>query len=210
MRLTRLVASALCAVALPAIVAAQKPTPKISYGILGGVNLATATGSDIPNKSNLVGYAFGGFVRFPFDATWSIQTGAEYSVKGVKASDETVSPPVDIKLELKYIEVPVFLRAMTDMSPQVKWYGEAGPMFSFKTACTTSGTQGGVTVSMNCSDVGTFKSYDVGLAVGTGLEIPVNEQAFLIGARYNFGLVEVTDQGSYKSRNLQFLVGWRF
>lgn len=210
MRLSRVVGSMLCVVALPALAGGQTATPKISYGILGGVNLATATGSDIPNKSNLVAYSFGGFVRFPFDATWSIQTGAEYAVKGVKASDESVSPPVDIKLELKYIEVPVFLHAMTDVSPSVKWYGEAGPVFSFKSACTASGSQGGVTVSMNCSDIGTFKSYDIGAAVGTGLEIPVNDQAFLIGARYNFGLVEITDQGSYKSRNLQFLVGWRF
>jgi hypothetical protein len=210
MRASRIVGSMLCVLALPALAGAQTATPKISYGILGGVNLATATGSDIPNKANLVAYAFGGFVRFPFDANWAIQTGVEYSVKGVKATDETVSPPVDMKLELKYIEVPVFLRGMTDLDPKVKWYGELGPVFSFKSACTVTGTQGGVSVSMNCSDLGSFKSYDIGAAFGTGLEFPVNEQAFLVGARYNLGLVNVSDQGTNKNRTLQFLVGWKF
>ena len=210
MRVTRMVGSMLCVLALPALAAAQTSTPKISYGILGGVNVATATGRDIPNKSNLIAYAFGAFVRFPFDATWAIQTGAEYSVKGVKATDETTTPPTDLKLELKYIEVPVFLRGMTDLDPKVKWYGEVGPVFSFKTACTTTGTQNGVSVSVSCSDLGNFKSYDIGAAVGTGLEIPMNDQAFLVGARYNFGMVNVSDQGSNKNRNLQFLVGWKF
>ena len=210
MRFPRMVGSVLGALMLPAVVAAQKPTPKISFGILGGVNLATITGSDITNKTMLVGYTGGLFLRVPFDATWSLQTGLEYTMKGVKATDKTVTPAVDMKIELKYLEIPVFLRGMTDMSPSVKWYGEVGPVFSFKTDCTASGSQGGVTVSVNCNDLGTLKSYDIGGAIGTGLEIPVNEQAFLIGARYNLGLIDIADQGSNKNQNLQFLVGWRF
>lgn len=210
MRITRLIGATLGALVLPAALAAQTPKPKIAFGVLGAVNLATVTGSDVPNRSTLVGYSAGAFVRVPFDATWSLQTGAEYAVKGVKSTDNSGGTSVEMKVELKYIEIPVLLHAATSDNASYKIYGEAGPAFSFKQGCTATGAAQGITVSFSCNDIGTLKSYDIGAMFGAGVEIPMGAQALLLGARYNLGFIDISDQGSNKNRNLQFLAGLRF
>ncbi len=210
MRIARFMGPLLCALAFPTLTAAQTAKPKISFGVLGALNLATLTGGDVPGKANLVAYSAGAFVRVPFDAAWSLQTGLEYAVKGQKATDNTGSAPVTMKLELKYIEIPVLLHVATTDNPSFKLYGEAGPAFSFKESCSVSGATQGVTVSASCTEFGTLRSYDIGAMVGAGVEIPIGAQAILVGARYNAGLVAISEGDTEKNRVLQFLIGLKF
>lgn len=208
-RISRL-AAVLCTAAVPALATAQSRTPKPQFGILGAYNLATISGSDVPNKSNLSAYSAGVFGRFYIDSTWSVQPEIEYAVKGVKFRDDTENPPIDGKVELKYVEIPVLLHATTGVSSSLRLYGELGPSFSFKNQCTASASAQGVSVSFSCTDIGTLRSYDIGGAAGAGVEIPTGNQAVLIGVRYTVGFVDISSEGSNKNRNLQFLAGFRF
>lgn len=209
MRIGRGIAVLAVIVAVPTVAVAQTGGSSQVWGVLGGLNISSVGGSDAQNTSSKVGFTLGAFMRWPIDDMWSLHTELDYVRKGTKFNDNGAQGEVAIG----YVEVPVLFRGTTG-DKDFRMYGEAGPAFSFKATCSVSLKVNGVAQAATCDDAGPFKSFDAGLAVGAGFEIPMGDYGFTAGVRYNYGFLKVLDQSGggndVKSRNLQFLAGVRF
>ena len=166
------------------------------FGVKAGVNLANVTGSDGPNKKNLVGATAGVMADFSFSDLISLHPEVLFSQKGVKfeASNNTA------QVRTTYIDVPLLLRVKAD-----GLFFEAGPQVGFLAAQKFE--VNGTTISTSTD--GTRK-VDVGYIAGIGYQLP---QGLELGVRYNGGISDLSDpSGSSKSRNsvFQFQVGYLF
>lgn len=63
-------AAALALAAASHTATAQLPTPKPTIGVLGGLNLATLSGSDISGVSNRTGFQAGLFLTLHMNSAW--------------------------------------------------------------------------------------------------------------------------------------------
>jgi opacity protein-like surface antigen len=170
-------------------------------GVKIGVNLAQAVvDSDVEETlDNKTGVVAGGFVRFGMSGI-AIQPEVLVSMKGGQqpaGSDE-------FALKLNYLEIPVLLRL-----------GLPGGFSPFIVAGPAIGLRLSAKADPGNEDVkDDFKSTDVGIAVGGGIEV----SSLSLEARFTQSLSDiVTSQGhselvtgAVKNRVISFLLGIRF
>jgi len=186
--------AALAALALtlgPAGLAAQRPASRI--GVIGGVNFATLSGDDIENVKTKTAFFGGGFFELALSPNFAIVPEVLYSMKGAKDDSD---PGVDATIDLAMIEVPVLFKAMFPSANESGWalrpHMYAGPAIAFKTSCKFSGTEGTVSVDVDCEefeDVGTISNIDFSAVFGVGVDIG----DLTLGARYDLGLVKLSE-----------------
>jgi hypothetical protein len=170
-------------VAMGGIFAAQ--AQDISFGVKGGLNVATMT--DIDASSKISGH-IGGFANFKFKKTWAIQPELLFSGQGAKAD----LPGDDLKYALSYINIPVLFQYY--FLPE--FYAEAGPQLGF--LVSSKYKRGGTSVETDG-----FKTVDIGSAIGVGYKFPIGVGVY---ARYNFGFTDLID-GNPDPRNSVFQIG---
>jgi hypothetical protein len=170
-------------VAMGGVFAAQ--AQDISFGVKGGLNVASMT--DIDASSKISGH-IGGFANFKFKKTWAIQPELLFSGQGAKVD----VPGDDIKYALSYINVPVVLQYY--FLPE--FYAEAGPQLGFLVSSRYK--RGGTSV-----DADGFKTVDLGSAIGAGYKFPIGVGVY---ARYTFGFTDLID-GPADPRNSVFQIG---
>ena len=200
-------ALALTALVTCSSLGAQGNSERLSFGLIGGLNLSTINGDFTQLAENRAGFSVGGFLRKPISGVLDFQIEGQYSVKGTKFSGLGATAT----LNLSYFEIPVLLRASAKSNDSFHPFVEGGGAVGLNSSCSFSAGVGSFSGSLSCSGSGaSVKSFDAGLVGGAGIEIPVGTNAVGIGVRYTFGLVSVFDQGSIKNRNLQFLASIRF
>lgn len=170
-------------VAFGATFAAQ--AQDISFGVKGGLNVASMT--DIDASSKISGH-IGGFANFKFKKTWAIQPELLFSGQGAKQD----VPGDDLKYALNYINIPVLLQYY--FLPE--FYVEAGPQMGFLVSSRLK--RDGASV-----DADGFKTVDIGSAAGVGYKFPIGVGVY---ARYTFGFTDLVD-GGVDPRNSVFQLG---
>jgi opacity protein-like surface antigen len=190
-------------VAIPASVEAQTP---IRYGVVAGLNLASASGDvgDIFDESR-TGFAVGGAVEFGMSPTWSIRPEVLYAQKGAKVSEGDD----EFRFNTSYIEVPVLAKYAFPMQGSVRPHLLVGPALAFNTGCELELEIGGDSESADCEDDGLeISSLDYGFMFGAGVDIG----QFNLGIRYDLGLNDIpdTDDADGKNRVLSFVAGFTF
>ncbi len=175
----------------------------ISKGIIGGLNLATNSGADVPSGAKSISaYAAGVYLEFNLPGPLSIEAEGLYSMKGSKiealgVTNTTNAAYVDILVLLKYyLPVPA-------VSPNLY----AGPMYSTLLSAKTKREGTGIT-STETDVKSQFASGDFGLVFGAGLEFT----AIRIDARYYLGLSALDKDGNLKMYNrvISLYVGLSF
>jgi hypothetical protein len=160
----------------------------MSFGVKGGLNLATVTNT--AGSKTLAGFHVGFFGTFMLDDSFALQPEVLYSMQGAKFDDG------DLKLD--YIAVPVMLKYYVADAFSL----ELGPQVGFLVAAK----EDGVDIK---NDV---KSIDFGINFGASYDITEN---FMLGARYNLGITRWQDQlfpGEAESKNSVFMIslGYKF
>jgi Outer membrane protein beta-barrel domain len=148
-------------------------------GIKAGVNVSNFTGGDFNNieKSSLVGFHAGGFVRLPL-AFLIIQPELLFSSQGAKLEEAGMKS----SYKLSYINIPVMVQYESDGG----FYAEAGPQVGFK-----------VSENVPNTTVGDFaKGTDLSIAVGLGYYSKIGVG---IGGRYTIGISKV---GNFDAGNI--------
>ena len=193
---------------LPTVAAGQS-----TVGFRGGLSLASLGGDDAQDFDSKTGLSFGGFFNVPVSDMLGVQVGAGFVQKG--ASETELG--VDLEFEMGYIEIPLLLTLSPPTSGNVGFTFSVGPAIGFNTGCTLSGTEGGITVEIDCDDpsIGLeVKSFEVGAMVGAGLDIGLTESVSLVlDGFYNLGLTKVDDSGvddDVKNRAFSILAGVSF
>jgi hypothetical protein len=171
---------------------------------MAGVNLAKFDQADADTRTGLI--AGVGLIK-PLAPNWAFQPELAYSMKGAKASGDGATATI----KLSYLEMPLLLRFDIPTDGGVRPFLQAGPALALKLSCDLEGTDGTVTISSSCGKVtGDFesedaKTVDVGAMLGGGLAFKQMNHVLTIGVRYNFGLVDVFQNGGLKNRVLSIV-----
>lgn len=193
--------------ALPSVAVAQD-SPPIRVGLLGGVNFATLKGDDDEGLKTRTGLLAGATLVKPFRSGFGLEIDALYSMKGAKADEDGGS----LVTKVDYLEVPVMLRYDASSTGTVTPHFGAGVSLAYQTRCKVEASGGGMSASVNCSELEdeqdiTFKTFDVGLVAGAGIDLKSGSTTYTIGARYTFGLTDLTDQANLRNRAFQLFAG---
>ena len=193
--------------ALPSVAVAQD-VPPIRVGLLGGVNFSTLRGDDDEGLKTRTGLLAGATVVKPFRNGLGLEIDALYSMKGAKADEDGSS----FVTKVDYLEVPVMLRYDASSTGTVTPHFGAGVSLAYQVRCKVEESSGSMSVSANCSELEdeqdiTFKKFDVGIVAGAGVDFKSGSTTYTIGARYTFGLTDLTDQANLRNRALQLFAG---
>lgn len=172
----------------------QYAQSQISYGVKGGLNLATVGGSDVRDVEPRVGFHVGGFLGFSLLGLAAFEGGVYFSQKG-----NAETGLVDIEVISNYIDVPIV--AKLSFLPFTHIY--AGPQFSFLLDSKVSTPDGDVDIT----DL--TNQSDVAAVIGIGMNLPMGLR---LSAGYDFGLVSVDAVNDSKvyNRVIKLTVGYKF
>ena len=209
MKWTRSVALATLIGAIACTHAAAQ-TRSIRGGPVLGLTSAGFGGEDAEESESKVGLLFGGFLSFGISGNFSLETGAFYSQRGAKFTDEGITA----KLKLNYIEVPAHLTARFPGSGTVTPFVGVGPALGFKVGCSVSFSGGGASVSTDCSEAedelgSDIKGVDFGLSGTAGVDI----RNIRVALAYFLGLSSIDgseDGANVKNRVFTLSVGYGF
>jgi hypothetical protein len=159
-------------------------TPKV--GVKGGVNFTNLYVDDVDDENMKAGLNLGLFAKFPVTRGFSIQPELLYSSKGSKisflGSDE-------YRFNLNYLELPVL--GVINVARNFNIH--AGAYAAYLTQANIKQEDNGTSnESLIDFDEDDFNRFDYGLIGGIGFDV----QNFTLGARYNYGLNQVGEEGT--------------
>lgn len=158
--------------ALPAPLAGQAVV-----GLQAGVNIANLRGGETGDTESRTGLNIGATVLFPLGENVGLLLGAGYSQKGADVTDVDVTGTPG----LGYIEFPVLVRYAFPTASTVGVHVFGGGAVSLKTKCEVQGSDGSVSVTLDCDDAAIdTRSTDFGLVGGAGVDIGVSDRVDVI------------------------------
>ena len=173
----------------------------VSFGIKGGVNLATING-DIDSPDSRTSFHAGVFAEFPIERIFSIQVEALYSGQGAQF-DFRGSDGDKAELQLDYINVPVLAKFYLFKGFSV----EAGPQFSFlvndEIDFNPNSNGGDEPTPLRDS----LKTFEFGVAGGVTFQ---TDMGLFATARYNQGITDIADDLNIQNSVFQLGVGFKF
>lgn len=208
---------ALAAIAWTPSLSQSNPQSTPRFGIIGGANLATVTGSFLGNVSNRPGFAAGLMAVLPVSPNFAIQPELMFTMKGANSSSVTSATA-----SIDYVELPVLARFEIPASGRVKPFVYGGPGFADRRSCTLEGREPQGAFRVTCDALarqaaqaspGTkFSRTDVDGIIGGGLAFDVGRGTMTVGVRYDVGFVKLITYSDSKNRVLSFMgtLEWPF
>jgi energy-converting hydrogenase Eha subunit B len=147
------------------------------FGIKGGVGGANMYGDATGGFETRIGGVFGAYVEYPLAPLVSVQGELLYALKGWKT--DAFCSGCEITQTLGYIQIPVLLRINSPAGPPGP-YLIMGPVVNMKVNdsfdVNTEAEQEGVSAKE-------YKSFDVGLMLGGGVEFPAGARTVFMEIR---------------------------
>lgn len=160
-------------------------------GIKGGLNVSNLYSDEIDDENARYGFNVGVYGQFLSTETFALQPELLFTTKGARAEYNGTFGDQTAKFNMNYLELPLLAVFKLGESAEIHAGGYAGYLLS--TNVDYKGTFANGTDDIDRDE---FKHGDAGLVAGFGL----NFGAVQVGARYNYGLVEIANTTS--SRNI--------
>jgi hypothetical protein len=182
------------------------------FGIKGGLNLTNLHSNNFADNNLKAGFNAGIFSKIPVTPGFSIQPELLYSVKGNKSDyNNFIEGSGEYRFNLGYVELP--LLAVVNLAKNFSIHGggyAAYLAYADIKDVNNNGNINGIT-ELNENN---FNRWDFGLAGGVAFDI----EHFTLGARYNYGLVDIGKSGNFsssvlgnaKNNGLSIYVGFGF
>ncbi len=212
--------AALAATVWTPSLAQSNPQSTPRFGIIGGANLATLSGSMFENPSNRTGFAAGLMAVLPVSPSFAIQPELMFTMKGANSDAGGISATAKVD----YIELPVLARFEIPASGRVKPFVYGGPAFAYRVSCSFEGTStefqapGGLEtreLRITCDSLAAqgqraspgvnYSRTDVDGVIGGGLAFGVGGRTMTVGVRYDVGFVKFLSDADSKNRVLSFM-----
>jgi hypothetical protein len=181
------------------------PLPPMEFGILGGVNVFTVSGSDATGAKSRTSFFAGASLTVPLAQRLFVQPEVLYSGEGATYTDTSGTAT----LKLAYLEIPVLLGVDFSSGPTSSVRIFAGPAVGFKVSCSAELTSGGITLSGSCAS-GTVKSTDYGVTGGAGFTMHLSRFNLNVDARYTLGLAKIVSGADVKNQGFSIGAGLSF
>jgi hypothetical protein len=207
----------------------------VSFGIKGGVNLATLQQSTSGSNSSsttgsLTSFHAGVFADFKFGDSFSIQPSLLYTGKGATEKENESNPEYSInsnvRLTLNYLELPVYALYHTPVGDNDFFIG-AGPFVGYGLSGKEKGsesesitedndTQSASTsvdqnVKFGSDSSSDVKRIDYGISAMAGFKFSMG---FLVSVYYDLGLANIdpdsSDDSKIRTRVAGLSVGYSF
>lgn len=177
-------------------------TSRWTIGPKAGINLTQFWGNDFNNdfaNPRLSGQ-FGGFFTWSNDRWFAISGELLYSAKGTRYKyDLPFIGSAKSVTRMDYIEMPLLFRVFFVQSGAVRPHASIGPSLGFLVVAHSKGIDPE-------SDAESFRDdahvFDVGLNIGSGVNIRTGPIWINPELRYNLGLINIGDD--YSARNGAF------
>ena len=159
-------------------------------GVKAGMNVSNLYINDVHDENARIGWNGGFYGQILSSEAFAIQPELLYSTKGSLADYSGFFINQKVRFNLNDIDLPVLAVFKLGRSAEIHAGGYAsylvGANFDY---------DGNVLNGVDELNRDHFKSYDYGLSAGFGL----NFNAVQIGARYNYGLVEIADSNTART-----------
>lgn len=145
----------------------------------------------------------------------SLQAGLNYSMKGYQGTFVFPDSPVDVKVRLHYLDLPILLNNRFKLSDTFNAFVNVGPYVAYGLSgkVTTKDESGdsttlGINLFRKQKKMSPLYPVDFGVQVGAGVE--VSRIMFGIGTQY--GLAKLAKEDKDNAKNISFYasVGYRF
>ena len=182
---------------------------EVKFGTKVGLNLSNFTG-DLDDSDSKIGFNIGAFAEISLSDKFIFQPELLFSSQGAKFEESDNNFSSEETLKFNYLNMPLMIKfAASD-----KFALEFGPQLGFLLSAKSKfeETFDGETFSEEVDIKDSVKSIDFGLNFGASFDVSEN---IMIGARYNLGLLDITDGEDDEDFNVQnsvfsFSVGYRF
>lgn len=171
----------------------------VKYGLKGGFNGATFSGTDSKGSEYKAGFAAGGFLNFGLSDVFSVQPELLYSQKGASIDNfqgSSGNTNATFKSTLGYLDVPIMLRFTAGDDGKGPFF-EAGPQGSFvlhnRDFTQTGGTNTQSTANTSTDDL---NKVVVGYVAGIGYQIT---SGLSLGIRYTGDVSQVYKDGASRA-----------
>lgn len=193
----------------------------VKYGLKGGFNGSTFSGTDSKGSEYKAGFAAGAFLNFGLTENLAVQPELLYSQKGasidgIPYNAGTPTAPViktdgTAKTTLGYLDIPIMFRYTTGDDGQGLFF-EAGPQGSFvmhQRSFVEDG--GGKQIGVSSTSTDGLNKVVLGYVAGLGYQLT---SGLGLGLRYTGDITQVAKDavGASNVRNsvFQFQVGYTF
>jgi hypothetical protein len=179
-------------------------TPKIEFGLVGGINRSYIT--DIENSKGLNNFNIGFYFHINIKNNSYISTGClvksnvgaqEMDVYSMGNSDfDSIYQNGSLTKQINYFYVPIMFHQRFNDN---RWYAEAGIQLGLRNKATdifnTETLGGDLEFRLNVKDQ--YAHLDAGLIGGIGYKFKKSIKSVAIGANYYYGLVNVSKTDAY-------------
>ncbi len=190
-----------------------------TWGVKGGLNLATMTIEDADDSNIIPGFHAGLWGELMVSEKFSLQPEMHYSTKGVKATYDSDFLNIDIAdgettLNTSYIDIPVYFK----YSLAEDFNFHLGPYLGILIEAKYE-TNNEILNFINIDDADQidreeFNNLDYGISAGIGFEF----EPLIFGFNYNLGLNPVAKEneamenllGDAKNKVIQIYLGFSF
>lgn len=178
---------------------------QISIGPKLGINIATLGGDDTDEAKSLLGFQAGITAEIGITEKFSFQPELLYFQKGYRDDDF-----FELDFALNYIEIPLLAKIHFGDSESTSFFATVGPSFGFGQKIKISGD--GQSEKFDFDESG-LKTFDLGLSIGFGVQLPLGPGNLFIDARYLLGLTSLDDSDddlNIKNRGIGIAAGFLF
>ncbi|MCT4589404.1 MAG: PorT family protein [Carboxylicivirga sp.] len=168
---------------------------RLSFVLSPQISWLSSDNSAVEGDGNLFGYNFGVVMDRFFDKNYAFTTGLTINTTGGKLSYDpatsmeiggsTEANVTDATYRLKYIEVPLSLKLITNEFHRSRYYGQFG-LYTQYNIKTNDGNGKSINSEVNF--------FDMGYQLGGGMEYSLGGDTYLmLGLIYGGGFLDVTD-----------------
>lgn len=175
---------------------------RLGFVLSPQISWLSSDANEVSSNGSLFGYNFGVVMDRFFSSNYAISTGLTINTSGGKLTrpnpEAQESSLINSTYRLKYVEIPMSLKLLTNEFRRSRYYGQFG-LFSQYNIKASDGDGN--------SKSSEIKFFDMGYLIGGGMEYSVGGDTYLtIGLLYNNGFTDVTDYGISDKTNLKRFV----
>lgn len=166
---------------------------------VSSMKMKTSTGGTVKGEA-VIGFGFGGLLGYNFNEHVGIQAEVIYNILSQKYKEQNV----ENRINLKYVNIPLFLSLNSGRYQKVNFNLVAGPQV---------GISVGSRVYTNGNDTAqaviALRKSDFGFAYGAGLDFALNQKKTFrlgLGFRGVYGLFDVTNTKTNSDQNSYYIL----
>jgi len=172
-----------------AVIGTVSVNAQTSFGLKGGLNLASITGDDVDELDGRTSFHFGGVVEIEISEKFSFQPELVYSAQGASESYDEEGFDIETTIMLDYLNIPLMAKYYVTDGLSLELGPQIGFLLSSKFEVEFDGDS-------ESEDIEDLSSVDFGLNLGLGYKF---DSGLNFGARYNLGLSNLDDTDSDES-----------